>query len=68
VLATTQEVLVVRLVLVIEHISGGLPMANVELIKNGGEVVATATASAFDDPVFQVQEAARAIAESYRPR
>jgi hypothetical protein len=55
----------VRLVLVIEQIDEGLPTANVELIKNGDGVIATATASAFDDPVFQVQEAARAIGESY---
>lgn len=56
-----------RLVLVVEQIDGGLPTANVELIKDGDGVIATATASAFDDPVFQVHEAARAIAESYRP-
>jgi hypothetical protein len=54
-----------RLVLVIEQINGGLPTAKVELIKDGHGVIATATASAFDDPVFQVQEAARAIGESY---
>jgi hypothetical protein len=42
-----------RLVLVIEQIDGELPTANVELIKNGDGVIATATASAFDDPVFR---------------
>jgi hypothetical protein len=55
-----------RLVLVIEQIDGGLPTANVELIKDGDGVIATATASAFDDPVFQLQEAARAIRDSYQ--
>jgi hypothetical protein len=56
---------IVRLVLVIEQINGALPTARVELIRNGDEVIATATASAFDDPVFQLQEATRAIGESY---
>jgi hypothetical protein len=55
----------VRLVLIIEQVDDDMPTAEVELIKNGNCVIATATASAFDDPVYQVQEAARAIGESY---
>jgi hypothetical protein len=55
-----------RLVLVVEQIGGDMRSAKVELIKDGDGVIATATASAFDDPVFQLQEATRAIEQSYR--
>jgi hypothetical protein len=43
----------VRLVLVIEQINDEMLTANVELIRDGDGVIASATMSAFDDPIFQ---------------
>jgi hypothetical protein len=51
---TFPEGAAVRLVLIIEQVDDDMPTAKVELIKNGSGVIASATASAFDDPVFQL--------------
>jgi hypothetical protein len=63
---TLREGAAVRLVLIIEQVDDDMPTVKVELIKNGSGVIASANASAFDDPVFQLQEATRAIRESCR--
>lgn len=57
-----------RLVLVVEQVDGDMPTANVELIKDGDGVIATATASAFDDPVFQLRAAVDGVEERDRSR
>jgi hypothetical protein len=56
----------VRFVLVVETADGEMPSANVELYKDGEGVIATATASGFDDPIFQLRAAVDAVEEDYR--
>jgi hypothetical protein len=56
----------VRLVLVVETADGDMPSANVELYKDGEGMIATATASGFDDPIFQLRAAVDAVEENYR--
>jgi hypothetical protein len=55
-----------KLVLIVEQTDGDMPTASVELFRDGGGPSATATASAFDDPIFQLRAAVDAVEESYR--
>jgi hypothetical protein len=43
-----------RLVRVVEQVDGAMPSADVELIRDRDGVIASATTSAFSDPLFQL--------------
>jgi hypothetical protein len=58
----------VRLVLVVATADGDMPSANVELYKDGEGVIASATASGLDDPIFQLRAAVDAVEEDYQNR
>jgi hypothetical protein len=56
-----------RLVLVVEQVDGAMPSADVELIRDVDGVIASATTSAFSDPLFQLRTAVDVIEASYSP-